>query len=118
MRSSLPPENGVSTFNVERSRFIATLAAVFGDRPRQDEPLAGHTTLRLGGPAEVWLAVENVDELVTAVTLARQHHVSIFMLGGGANLLISDAGIRGLVIENRANRVEFPSSLKEKERGG
>jgi UDP-N-acetylmuramate dehydrogenase len=61
--------------------------------------------------------VENVDELVTAVTLARQHHVSIFMLGGGANLLISDAGIRGLVIENRANRVEFPSSLKEKERG-
>jgi UDP-N-acetylmuramate dehydrogenase len=65
----------------------------------------------------VWLAVENVDELVTAVTLARQHHVSIFMLGGGANLLISDAGIRGLVIENRANRVEFPSSLKEKERG-
>jgi UDP-N-acetylmuramate dehydrogenase len=65
----------------------------------------------------VWLAVENVDELVTAVTLARQHHVPVFMLGGGANLLISDAGIRGLVIENRANRVEFPSSLKEKERG-
>lgn len=93
---------------------MAALAAIFGDRPRQDEPLAGHTTLRLGGPAEVWLAVESVDELVTAVTLARQHHVPVFMLGGGANLLISDAGIRGLVIENRANRVEFPSSEKEK----
>jgi UDP-N-acetylmuramate dehydrogenase len=117
MKSSLPPENDASTVNVERARFMATLAAVFGDRPRQDELLAGHTTLRLGGPAEVWLAVENVDELVTAVTLARQHRVSIFMLGGGANLLISDAGIRGLVIENRANQVEFPSSEKEK-RGG
>ncbi len=93
---------------------MTALAAVFGDRPRRDEPLAGHTTLRLGGPAEVWLAVENVDELMTAVTLARQHHVPIFMLGGGANLLISDAGIRGLVIENRANRVEFPSFEKEK----
>lgn len=97
---------------------MATLAAVFGDRPRQNELLAGHTTLRLGGPAEVWLAVESVDELVTAVTLARQHQVPIFMLGGGANLLISDAGIRGLVIENRANRVEFPPSApKEKGRG-
>lgn len=93
---------------------MAALAAVFGDRPRQDEPLAGHTMLRLGGPAEVWLAVESVDELVTAVTLARQHHVPVFILGGGANLLISDAGIRGLVIENRANRVEFPSFEKEK----
>ncbi|MCL4297479.1 MAG: UDP-N-acetylmuramate dehydrogenase [Anaerolineae bacterium] len=107
MKSSLLPENNVSTF-------MATLAAFFGDRPRRDEPLAGHTTLRLGGPAEVWLAVESAAELVTAVALARQHHVPIFMLGGGANLLISDAGIRGLVIENRANRVEFPSLEKEK----
>lgn len=97
---------------------VAALAACFGDRPRQHEPLAGHTTLRLGGPAEVWLAVERVDELVSAVTLARQHLVPVFMLGGGANLLISDAGINGLVIENRANKVEFlASSLKEKNLG-
>jgi UDP-N-acetylmuramate dehydrogenase len=94
---------------------LAALLAVFGDRPRCDEPLAGHTTLRLGGPADIWLAVESVAELVTAVTLAREHHMPIFMLGGGANLLISDAGIRGLVIENRANQVEFPAaSLQEK----
>jgi UDP-N-acetylmuramate dehydrogenase len=58
----------------------------------------------------MWLAIENVTELVTAVTMARQHRVPIFMLGGGANLLISDAGLRGLVIENRASRVDFPPS--------
>lgn len=66
----------------------------------------------------MWLAVEGVDELVNAVTLARQHGAPVFMLGGGANLLISDTGISGLVIENRANKVEFPSaSLKEKNVG-
>jgi UDP-N-acetylmuramate dehydrogenase len=103
MKPSLPPEPGV-----ERSAFLKALAAVFGERPRQHESLAGHTTLRLGGPAEVWLAVENVDELVIAVTLARQHNVPVFILGGGANLLIGDGGIRGLVIENRAGRLDFP----------
>jgi len=90
------------------SSFLASLTSHFGDRPRCEEPLANHTTLRLGGPAEIWLAVESVAELVMAVELARQYDVPLFMLGGGANLLISDHGIRGLVIENRARRIEFP----------
>ncbi len=96
--------------NLKNSAFSAALEANFGPRVRYDEPLAGHITLRLGGPAEVWLVVERVGELVAAVTLARQYHLPVFILGGGANLLISDAGIRGLVIGNRANRVEFPAS--------
>jgi UDP-N-acetylmuramate dehydrogenase len=89
--------------------FVAVLAATFGDKLRKNEPLSGHTTLRLGGPADVWLPVTSLTELVTAVNLARQHQTAVFVLGGGANLLISDAGIRGLVIENRANQVHFPS---------
>lgn len=96
--------------------FFKALSEVFGDRPRLHEPLAGHTTLRLGGPAEVWVAVEKVTELITAVKLARQHEVPVFILGGGANLLISDAGIRGLVIENRANRVDFSPGQPEQGR--
>lgn len=88
--------------------FVAALAEVFGSRPRRNEPLSGHVTSRLGGPADVWLPVNNLAELIQAVTLARRHQAPIFILGSGANLLIGDAGIRGLVIENRANRVEFP----------
>ena len=86
----------------------AALSAVFGDRFRRHELLSEHTTFRLGGPADIWLAVDNAAELVEAVSLARQHQVPIFLLGSGANLLISDAGLRGLVIENRAGRVDFP----------
>ena len=89
--------------------FLTALSAAFGDRWRRDEPLSAHTTLRLGGPAEAWLAVENVEELVTAVEIARQHQISLFLLGSGANLLVSDAGIRGLVVENRAGGIDFPA---------
>lgn len=92
---------------------LSALSVAFGPRPRLAEPLSRHTTLRLGGPADIWLAVQSLDELIAAVTLARQHQVPVFILGGGANLLISDAGIRGLVIENRANRAAFPSLTGE-----
>ncbi len=88
--------------------FLAALSAAFGDRPRRNEPLARYTTLRIGGLADVWLAIETVAELVEAVALARQHQIPVFLLGRGANLLISDTGIRGLVIKNQAGRVDFP----------
>lgn len=83
----------------------ADLSAAYGDRPRRNEPLAGHTTSRLGGPADIWLPVVRLAELVRAVSLARAHKVSYFMLGGGANILVTDPGVRGLVIENRTRRV-------------
>lgn len=87
--------------------FREALAIVFGERLHFDEPLARHTTLRLGGPADVWLAVQSVAELIQAVSLARLHKVPAVILGSGANLLISDTGIRGLVLHNRASRVKF-----------
>ena len=74
---------------------------------RQNEPLSGHTTLRLGGPADIWLPVQSVDDLIQVTQLAREQAIPTFILGGGANLLIRDSGIRGLVIENRANKVQF-----------
>ena len=85
------------------------LRAHFGRQLRRDEPLASHTTLRVGGPADLWLTATTLDELVEAVTLAWQHQVPLLLLGSGANLLISDRGIRGLVVQNRCQRVTFGS---------
>ena len=99
-------QSGLRLLSLET--FLAVLTARFGDKVRQNEKLAHHTTLRLGGPAEIWLTVERADQLAEAVSLARQHSVPFFILGGGANLLISDAGLPGLVIGNRARRVQFP----------
>ncbi len=84
------------------------LRAYFGRRLRRDESMAAHTTLRVGGPADLWLTVTALDELIEAVTLARQHEVPILLLGGGANMLVSDRGVRGLVVQNRCQQVTFP----------
>lgn len=81
------------------------LKKVFGDKLRQDEPLAPYTTFKIGGPADYFINVTTVDELVTAVTEARKLNIPVFILGGGTNLLIADKGIRGLVIKNSTNKI-------------
>lgn len=65
---------------------------------RQNVPLAPFTTFRLGGPAEHFVAAQNEAELIEVVRIASRHQMPIFLLGGGSNLVISDAGILGLVI--------------------
>ncbi len=86
------------------------LQAQFGEQGRRNEPLSAHTTLRLGGPADIWFPARSIEQLVQASTLAWHDQVPLFILGGGANLLIRDEGIRGLVIENRTNTVQFKES--------
>jgi UDP-N-acetylmuramate dehydrogenase len=80
---------------------------IFGDKFQLDAPLAKYTSARVGGPAEMFLTVENALELQTAVELAYAQHVPYFILGGGSNILVADEGVRGLVIMNRAKTVRF-----------
>lgn len=75
------------------------LRARFGPRLSVDHPLAELTSFRIGGPADLFLAVEYEDELAAAVAAARRHDVPGFCLGSGTNLLVSDRGIRGLVVK-------------------
>jgi UDP-N-acetylmuramate dehydrogenase len=69
---------------------------------RRDEPMSAHTTYRIGGPADLFVVAYSQDELITAVQRAREHKVTPFLLGEGAEILVADAGIRGLVIAYRA----------------
>ena len=66
-----------------------------------DEPLARHTTFRIGGPADLYAAVSRIEQLEALAELALAHEVPITILGGGSNVLVSDAGVRGLVIANQ-----------------
>ncbi|MGE5139104.1 MAG: UDP-N-acetylmuramate dehydrogenase [Rudaea sp.] len=72
----------------------------------QQEPLARHTTFRTGGPADLFLRVNSRDDLIAAVQAARASALPFFILGNGSNILVADAGIRGLVIENHASAYE------------
>lgn len=84
---------------------LAALVAAFGE-VRVSEPLARHTTFGVGGPADVFLTVRDSLGLGGAFTAAREAGVDAFVLGSGSNILVADAGIRGLVIDNRARKEE------------
>jgi UDP-N-acetylmuramate dehydrogenase len=85
---------------------IAALQQAFGaDRVARDAPLAGLTTFKVGGPADVLVETKSADEIVRAVKLAHEAAVKVTMLGGGSNVLIADRGIRGLVIRPRGGEV-------------
>ncbi len=75
---------------------------VLRERMRTGVRLAGLTTLRVGGPADAFIEVRSEAELVEASSVAQQVGLQHFILAGGSNLCISDRGIRGLVIYNRA----------------
>jgi UDP-N-acetylmuramate dehydrogenase len=74
---------------------------------RLNEPLARYTTARIGGPADVLAEAGSAQELQNLVVAARQSQLPVTILGGGANVLVSDAGVRGLVIINKAKHIEF-----------
>jgi UDP-N-acetylmuramate dehydrogenase len=91
----------------QRTVDLHLLRQTFGDRLQAQAPLARHTAARLGGAAEALLEVETAQELAEAVRLAWEHDWPYLILGGGSNVLVSDAGVRGLVIINRARQVRF-----------
>ncbi len=69
-----------------------------GARVRFDEPLSRHTSFRIGGPADVWVEVENHDDIRAVQMWSQRHGVPLWILGGGTNILVSDRGIRGMVV--------------------
>lgn len=78
------------------------------ERMLQDEPLARYTAARLGGPADwLYVARESIEELVEVVKTAWEADMPVRVLGGGANVLVSDKGVRGLVVVNDVSEITF-----------
>jgi UDP-N-acetylmuramate dehydrogenase len=80
---------------------INTISSFSGEI-RFDEPMAHHTTFQVGGPADLWIkpSSETFPEIAAEIiNLARIEKIPIFILGGGANLVVADKGIRGIVLD-------------------
>ena len=80
--------------NIEKLYAFAPRARVL-----ENEPLARHTTFRVGGPADVLFLPESAEELRQAMELAREAGEDCLVIGNGSNLLVRDGGVRGLVIK-------------------
>ncbi|MEO7362932.1 MAG: UDP-N-acetylmuramate dehydrogenase [Gemmatimonadaceae bacterium] len=84
-------------------------ARLDGPHLRRDAPLAPYTTFQIGGPADLLYDATSATALASAISAARELNVPWFVLGLGANVLIGDRGVRGLVIRNVARAHEMRS---------
>lgn len=89
---------------------LDALAAERGIAVERDVPLGPLTTLRVGGPADRLVLARNRDGLLAALRLARDAAVRCFVLGNGSDLVVADAGMRGLVVRNRARSLAIEGS--------
>ncbi len=89
------------------SRLGTDIQRRIGVKTSRHEPLSRFTTMRVGGAADLFAEIHNLFELRAIIRFARSRGLPHFILGRGSDLVISDAGIRGLVIQNRAQQVRF-----------
>lgn len=92
---------------------------------RENVIMAPYTTFKTGGPARYFCVVTSEDELVQAVTFAKERSLSILVIGGGSNLLVSDDGYKGLIIRCEIKGKDYSthpfggsSSLPQTPQGG
>lgn len=87
-----------------RQKFIEILG---NNRVLFDEPMSQHTTFRIGGPADVFVMPENYEQIREVLRLCKEEKLPFFVLGNGSNLLVSDSGYRGVIIQMDRNMEEI-----------
>lgn len=82
----------------------------------REEPMKNHTTFRVGGPAQYYVFVSDTKELMETIKLCNRHEVPWVVLGNGSNVLVSDEGIRGVVLRLSGELTDY--EIKEDLHGG
>lgn len=79
----------------------------FCDRVCRNEPLTRHCSFEVGGPADLWVALETHEELETLLRLCTTHELPLLLIGAGRNVIFADAGVRGIVARMDLQRYEI-----------
>ena len=79
------------------------------EQVKKDEPMKSHTTFRVGGPADYFVTPETEEEVAKVIEVCTQENVPYYIVGNGSNLLVSDQGYEGVIIQiyKQMNRVEI-----------
>ena len=72
-----------------------------------DELMSKHTTFKVGGPAECYIKIDNIKDLRNILKFAKDNNININILGNGSNVLVSDKGIKGIVLNIKFNKIEM-----------
>jgi UDP-N-acetylmuramate dehydrogenase len=99
---------------------VDAIRARLGNRARPGEALARYTSFRIGGPADLLVLPDTVEELAHVLATAAAAGVRVAFLGGGSNVLVGDGGIRGVVVKLGRGfaRIEWPAAPDTVTRAG
>lgn len=81
------------------------------EKIKQNEPMKNHTSFKIGGPADFFINVDNVEELQEILKLSKDKNIPFFIIGNGSNLLVSDNGVRGLVLKLNFQDIKFENNI-------
>ena len=84
---------------MEKKIYHKLVQIVGEERVRTDEPMKSHTTFRVGGPADLFVTPETSEEVRAVVDMCRSEEIDCHIIGNGSNLLVSDRGVRGVVVQ-------------------
>lgn len=79
--------------------FYEDLKEIAGEKNvKQNEPMKNHTSFKIGGNADYFVQVNSIDELEKVANLARVNKIKLYVIGNGTNIIVTDKGIRGIVV--------------------
>ena len=93
---------------MEKKIYHKLVQIVGEERVRTDEPMKNHTTFRVGGPADFFVTPETSEEVRAVIDMCRSEEIDCHVIGDGRNLLVSDRGVRGVVVQiaKAMNKIE------------
>lgn len=72
----------------------------------QNEPMSKHTTLKIGGPADLFVKIYSIEDLKVVLKAGKDFKIPVYVIGNGSNILVKDNGIRGIVVKLQMNNIE------------
>lgn len=78
-----------------------------------EEPMKKHTSFKIGGIADIYIKVKEVEDIKEVLKYAKQHNIKLTIIGNGSNVLVLDKGIRGITLEICLNKKEFEEKEDE-----
>ena len=81
------------------------------DLIKTNEPMKNHTSFKIGGPAEIYIKITSIEELQKVLEFAKKENIKITILGNGSNVLVSDKGIKGIVIKTNLKDINIEKVL-------